>query len=85
MVSLSFSTKNEPGSLLRCLTVLHNLGLNMTRLESRPVQGEPWTYMFYADIALSMGQDSRLIDTAVEELKAVSEKVRVLGKYYEIN
>ena len=85
MVSLSFSTKNEPGSLLRCLTVLHYLGLNMTRLESRPVQGEPWTYMFYTDIALTIGQDSRLIDTAVEELKAVSEKVRVLGKYYEIN
>lgn len=85
MASLSFSTANEPGSLLRCLTVLHELNLNMTRLESRPVQGEPWTYMFYADIALSKGQDAALVEKAVSELKAVSEKVRLLGTYYEIN
>jgi len=85
MASLSFSAKNEPGSLLQCLKVLHSLNLNMTRLESRPVQGEPWTYMFYTDIALTIGQDSILIEKAVHELKTVSEKVRLLGAYYEIN
>jgi prephenate dehydratase len=41
--------------------------------------------MFYADIALSKGQDSILIEKAVHELKTVSEKVRLLGAYYEIN
>ena len=85
MASVCFCTKNQPGALLNCLSVFQNLRLNMTRLESRPIQGQPWRYMFYADLALENGQDASFIDTAVSQLKVVAEDVRLLGKYYEIN
>lgn len=85
MASVCFSAKNQPGALLHCLGVFQNVNLNMTRLESRPIQGQPWRYMFYADLALENGQDGLLIDKAVNDLKNAAEDVRLLGKYYEIN
>ncbi len=85
MSSVCFCAKNQPGALLHCLGVFQDLNLNMTRLESRPIQGQPWRYMFYADLALANGQDGTIIDKAVNDLKGVAEDVRLLGKYYEIN
>ncbi len=85
MASVCFCAKNQPGALLHCLGVFQDVNLNMTRLESRPIQGQPWRYMFYADLALENGQDGVLIDKAVSDLKNVAEDVRLLGKYYEIN
>ena len=85
MASVCFCAKNQPGALLHCLSVFQDLDLNMTRLESRPIQGQPWRYMFYADLALENGQDGTGIENAVGKLKNVAEDVRLLGKYYEIN
>lgn len=53
MASFTFCTKNEPGALCNCLAVFRDRGMNLTRLESRPVVGEPWRYRFYADAELS--------------------------------
>ena len=47
--SLVFATRHEEGALLRCLAVLAEHHLSLTKLESRPRPGSPWEYLFYAD------------------------------------
>jgi len=77
-VSLAFNVENRPGSLVEALQVFAGLGTNMTRLESRPVPGRPWEYVFYADYQLS---DARLADWALEMLPRHCSMVRELGRY----
>ncbi|GMO45231.1 MAG: hypothetical protein Pg6C_07220 [Treponemataceae bacterium] len=97
--SVIFVTKNKPGALYECLGVFHRRGLNLTRLESRPVRGEPWMHSFYADIDISgsIASESRdgaespegfaaartLADELLSELRAKTERVRLLGLYRE--
>ncbi len=87
-----FTAANEPGSLYKALGLFTKYGLNLTKLESRPIHGEPWRYRFYANIALPSGVaasavSSERIRSAVNELqtKAVEdnivEDVRILGLY----
>jgi prephenate dehydratase len=77
--SLSFSVADKPGCLFRALQVLADRGLNMKKLESRPVLGKPWQYLFYIDVDLP--PDFAVFSRAVDELKAVSEDFRLLGTY----
>lgn len=92
MASVAFVSKNESGSLYECLGLIRNLNLNLTRLESRPIEGQPWRYMFYADIELSrdgtnIGLDERqkLIDTAMASLTETADEAHLLGIYAEMN
>ncbi|MBR2461969.1 MAG: 3-deoxy-7-phosphoheptulonate synthase [Spirochaetaceae bacterium] len=80
--SLVFIAKNKSGSLYECLGVLHQRNLNMTRLESRPIMGEPWRYMFYVDLQLPEG-GRKVLEEAVGALKSKAEEVRLLGIYKE--
>lgn len=80
--SLVFIAKNKSGSLYECLGVLHQRNLNMTRLESRPIMGEPWRYMFYVDLQLPEGGRT-VLEEAVGALKSKAEEVRLLGIYKE--
>lgn len=77
--SLVFSTPNEPGSLFQCLKVLSEKGINMTKLESRPIPGKPWRYLFYVDV--SIPQEEGIFDAAMEDLKTKTEDFRFLGAY----
>ena len=77
-----FIAKNKSGALYECLGVFHEKNLNMTRLESRPIMGEPWRYMFYADLQLPEG-GKEVLDAAVIALKSKAEDVRLLGVYKE--
>jgi prephenate dehydratase len=77
-VSLAFSVENRPGSLVEALQVFAGLGTNLTRLESRPVPGRPWEYVFYADYQLG---DVKLADWALEMLPRHCSMVRELGRY----
>ena len=91
LASLAFATKNEVGALMQSLLVFQKYGMNLTRLESRPIQGQPWQYLFYADIVLKLPHtdDNKILEkdlfSAIDELKAQSENVRLLGIYTEIN
>lgn len=92
MASLAFVSKNESGSLHECLGVLRDLNLNLTRLESRPIQGQPWRYMFYADIELSNDgkniaakERQNLIEKTMAALKKTSDEAHLLGVYTEMN
>ena len=52
----------------------------MKKIESRPILGKPWEYMFYVDVEIP--EDVQLFHSAVEELKVLSEDgLRVLGTY----
>jgi prephenate dehydratase len=77
-VSIAFTVENRPGTLVEALQVFAGMGTNMTRLESRPVPGRPWEYVFYADYQLS---DSRVADWALEMLPRHCSMVRELGRY----
>ncbi len=87
-----FSTANEPGALHEALGIIMKHGLNLTKLESRPIQGEPWRYRFYADLSLPTGVGNSVVaGSRLESLLAEMEKisqdagivqgVRVLGLY----
>ena len=54
-------------------------GINLQKIESRPIHGRPWTYMFYLD--LQVPADPALFTEALRELSAHSEDLRVLGLY----
>jgi prephenate dehydratase len=77
--SIVFATADEPGALSRCLAVFAAHNVNMKKLESRPIQGRPWDYMFYVDVA--MPADASQFDAAFAELQVVAKDCRLLGKY----
>jgi len=77
-VSLAFAVENRPGSLVEALQVFAGLGTNVTRLESRPVPGRPWEYVFYADYQL---ERPAAADVALKMLKEHCSMVRELGRY----
>ncbi len=77
--SIVFSTPDEAGALSRCLSVFSEYGLNMKKLESRPIHGRPWSYMFYVDLELPEKRD--VFDKAVEKIRELTEDFRIMGLY----
>ena len=76
--SLMFTLGSGPGTLHRALGVFAERGLNLTKIESRPLPGRPWEYLFYADV---VDTPVSRIDEGIEALRAVTFGVRVLGTY----
>ncbi len=77
--SIIFSTGNKPGALFEVMKVFSTHEINLVKLESRPILGKPWEYMFYADLEadiLSVDLASMMV-----ELKEKSEILRILGRY----
>lgn len=77
-VSLAFTVENRPGTLVKALEVFASQGTNLTRIESRPVHGRPWQYVFYADYQLS---SSETADAALKLLADHCSMVKELGRY----
>ena len=77
--SLVFATRHEEGALLRCLAVLAEHHLSLTKLESRPRPGSPWEYLFYADFEGNIADPD--VATAVRELQSRASFLKVLGSY----
>jgi 3-deoxy-7-phosphoheptulonate synthase len=77
--SLVFSVNDEPGALFTCLKILSARGINLSKLESRPIQGQPWEYLFYVDVSLP--KDPSVFDTVIGELKAKAKDFYFLGTY----
>jgi prephenate dehydratase len=76
--SIAFSLKNVPGALFKALSVFALRDLNLVKIESRPVRGKPWEYVFYVDI---VGEESAARELALHHLEEVAEWVKVLGVY----
>jgi prephenate dehydratase len=79
-ISIAFSLENRPGSLVAALSELSALGTNLTKIESRPVHGKPWEYIFYVDCQLRTRAES---DRALAVLKPHCAMVKSLGCYRE--
>lgn len=81
--SFRFSTKNEPGSLLRVLEIFESSGVNLSKLESRPIVGRPWEYQFYCDAVLddALRADDPLHKQLLIKLKEVTQDIQLLGSY----
>ena len=78
-ISTVFSLPHEAGSLHRIMTIFAVNGLNMTRLESRPMPGHKWEYMFFLDFSGSLAAEN--MDGILRELSQTAEDFRVLGNY----
>jgi chorismate mutase/prephenate dehydratase len=77
--SILFSVVNRPGSLFAVLKCFADRSMNMNKLESRPMQGEPGNYVFFADLECDIGSDSH--QDVLEEVRAHCLLLRVLGSY----
>ena len=73
------ATGQQAGALVEALLVLRNDNLIMTRLESRPIHGNPWEEMFYLDIQANL--ESASMQKALRELGEITRSMKVLGCY----
>jgi prephenate dehydratase len=77
--SLVFSTRNIPGALFRALSAFALRDLNLMKIESRPLRGKPWEYLFYLDF---LGRvDSPVAVNALNQLREIADVLRILGCY----
>ncbi|MHB0857969.1 MAG: prephenate dehydratase [Anaerolineae bacterium] len=77
--SLAFSGRNEPGLLFRCLSAFALRDIDLSKIESRPLRGVPWQYVFYLDFLGSMAEPRCV--RAVDHLREMATFVRVFGSY----
>lgn len=76
--SLAFSVKNVPGALFKALSVFALRDISLSKIESRPMRGRPWEYVFYVDV---MRGDDEVARNALRHLAEAAELVKVLGIY----
>jgi prephenate dehydratase len=79
-MSVAFTLEHKPGSLVAALSALSEMGTNLTAIESRPVKGKPWEYIFYVDCKIASGAEGT---RALEALSAHCGMVKELGRYRE--
>jgi len=80
--SVMMTLPHQPGSLCKALMRFYSLGINIIKLESRPIPAHDFQFMFYFDLETSVysGEFSRMID----ELEIISEEFKYLGSYSEV-
>jgi prephenate dehydratase len=77
--TLVFTTRNVPGALFRSLSAFALRDLSLTKIESRPLRGKPWEYLFYLDF---LGHaDDPVPRNALRHLAELADTLRVLGCY----
>jgi prephenate dehydratase len=77
--SVVFSLPNEPGSLFKALSVFALRDIDLTKIESRPIRGRPWEYLFYVDIPI--GRHDLRCARALVHLAEFARSMRTLGSY----
>ena len=77
--TLIIATGQKPGALVECLLVLKNKGINMCKLESRPIQGRPWEEMFYIDVEANLKHLA--LQEAISQITEQTNFIKILGCY----
>jgi prephenate dehydratase len=77
-LSVAFALDHRPGTLVKALQALASAGVNLTRIESRPVPGQPWEYVFFVEFRFA---DEATADAALTVLRSETRMVRELGRY----
>ncbi len=77
--SLIFSTGNQPGALFEALKIFADNTINLVKLESRPIHGKPWEYMFYVDLEADAEAES--FQPILSALKEKTDYLKLLGSY----
>lgn len=77
-MSVAFAIENRPGTLVAALQRLANASVDLTKIESRPVPGSPWEYVFYVDVRFDTPEQA---DTALGALHEHCRMIKVLGRY----
>jgi len=77
-MSLAFAIEHRPGTLVAALQRLADAGVNLTKIESRPVPGSPWEYVFYVDVRFDGAAKA---EAALVALREHCQMVKVLGRY----
>jgi prephenate dehydratase len=77
--SIVFSTPNQPGALFKAMACFALRDLNLTKVESRPLRGKPWEYLFYIDLLGSV--DDEPVKNALANLAELSQFLKILGSY----
>ena len=81
--SIAFAGVNQPGLLFRCLSAFALRDIDLTKIESRPLRGVPWQYIFYLDFVGS--QQEETCRRALDHLREMTTFVRVFGSYPRAN
>jgi len=76
--SIAFKVKNLPGALFKSLSVFALRDISLSKIESRPMRGRPWEYVFYVDF---LHGDDEPAQNALRHLGEVADFVKVLGVY----
>ncbi len=79
-LSVAFVVEHRPGTLVRALQGRAEAGVDLTKIESRPVPGKPWEYVFYVDFRFDSAAKA---DAALKALEGQSSLVKELGRYVE--
>lgn len=77
--TLIMATGQQSGALVEALLVLRDNGIIMTKLESRPINGNPWEEMFYIDVQANLRADA--MQKALRDLAPITRSLKVLGCY----
>jgi prephenate dehydratase len=77
--SIVFGLKNEPGVLFKALSVFALKNINLTKIESRPIRGKPWEYLFYLDLQGDVRNPECW--NALRLLRQITLYFRILGSY----
>jgi prephenate dehydratase len=77
-ISIAMRLAHRPGALLASLEPFAKQGVNLLKIESRPIHGRPWEYQFFIDVE---SDDAARLNQALAEVRNATSELRVLGRY----